>query len=114
MYEDIEPLFACVMLPTLSIALANNAFMDYQSEEEIFAIPAPIAGTVHPLRIKGEMSEMPFFQTFNENGPTGEIEKAGSSSTRKVKLGHRAGFPVNLTDHCNRREALVKAEGMFE
>lgn len=114
MYEDMQPLFACVMLPALVIALANDAFQDYHTEEEIFAIPPPLAGTVHHLRIKEEMLEVPFFQRFNSNGPSGQIEKAGPSATRKVKLGHRAGFPVNLTDHCNRREALVKAESMFK
>ncbi|KAG9242200.1 hypothetical protein BJ878DRAFT_544482 [Calycina marina] len=110
MYEDMETLFACVMLPALVIALANDAFQDCHSEEEILAIPPPLAGTVHHLRIKEEMLEMPFFQRFNANGPTGQIEKAGPASTRDVKLGHRAGFPVNLTGHCKRREALVKAE----
>ena len=49
MYEDIVPLFACAMLPALAIALANDAFRDYRSLEEIFAIPPPIAGTVHPF-----------------------------------------------------------------
>jgi hypothetical protein len=114
MYEDMEPLFACVMLPALVIALANDAFQDYHSKKEIFAIPPPLAGTVHHLRIKEEMLEVPFFQRFNANGPTGQIEKAGPAGTRDVKLGHRAGFLVNLTGHCKRREALVKAESMFK
>jgi hypothetical protein len=113
MYEDIEPLFACAMLPTLAIALANDAFQDYHSYEEIFAIPPPIAGIVHPLRIKEEMSEVPFFQTFDANGPTDAIEKAGPFNTRTVNLSHRAGFPTNITMHCGRREVLVKADGMF-
>jgi hypothetical protein len=65
MYEDIVPLFACAMLPALAITLANDAFRDYRSLEEIFAIPPPIAGTVHPLRIKEEMLDVPFFQTFD-------------------------------------------------
>ena len=65
MYEDIVPLFACAMLPALAIVLANDAFRDYRFLEEIFAIPPPIAGTVHPLRIKEEMLDVPFFQTFD-------------------------------------------------
>ena len=60
------------------------------------------------------MLEVPFFQRFNTNSPTGQIKKAGLASTRDVKLGHRAGFPVNFTGHCKRREALVKAESMFK
>lgn len=113
MYEDIKPLFACAMLPALAITLANDAFQDYHSYEEIFAIQTPIAGIVHPLRIREDMLEVPFFQTFDENGPTDVIEKAGPFSARTVSLGHRAGFPTNITMHCRRREALVKADGMF-
>lgn len=90
MYEDIQPLFSCAMLPALAIALAKDVFQDYHSYEEIFAIPPPIAGTVHCLRIKEEMLEVPFFQTFDANGPTGMIEKAGPFSTRTVNVGHRA------------------------
>lgn len=113
MYEDIEPLFACAMLPALAITLANDALQDYHSYEEIFAIPPPMAGTVHSLRIREEMLEVPFFQTFDADGPTGVIEKAGPFSARTVNLGHRAGFPTNITIHCGRRESLVKAAGMF-
>ena len=80
MYEDIEPLFACAMLPALAISLANDAFQDYHSIQEIFAIPPPIASTVHQLRIKEEMLDVPFFQTFDANGPTSMIEKANTFS----------------------------------
>lgn len=114
MYEDMQPLFACVILPALVIALANNVFHNYHFEKEIFTIPPPLANTVHHLRIKEKILEVPFFQRFNSNGPTGQIEKTGPSATRKVNLGHKAGFPVNLTDHCNKKEALVKAESMFK
>jgi len=41
LYEDIEPLFANFLFPFLVIAIANNAFRDYDSLESIFAIPAP-------------------------------------------------------------------------
>jgi hypothetical protein len=113
MYEDMEPLFACAVLPALAIALANDAFEDYHSLEEIFDIPAPRAGTPHALRIRKRMLDAPFFQTFDANGPTGVIEKAMTFSTRTVKLGHRAGFASNITMHCTRREVLVLADGMY-
>jgi hypothetical protein len=113
MYEDIEPLFACAMLPALAIALANDAFQDYHSFEEIFAIPPPIAGTIESLRIKEEMLDVPFFQTFDTDRPTGMIEKADLFSTRTVNLGYRAGFPTNITIYCRRREVLVKADCIF-
>jgi hypothetical protein len=111
MYEDMDPLFACAMLPALAIALANDAFEDYHTLEDIFNIPAPPAGTSHSLQIRGEMLDVPFFQTFNANGPSGVIEKATTFSNRMVNLGHRAGFAANLTMHCERRESLVLADG---
>lgn len=69
----MEPLFACVMLPILSIALANVAFLDYYSVEDIFAIPVLIQSTLYQLRIREAMLEVPLFQTFanswgNERG----------------------------------------------
>jgi hypothetical protein len=112
MYKDIEPLFACTILLALAIMLVNDAFQDYHSLEEIFDIPPPIAGTVQPLRIKDDMLDVPFFQTFNMDGPTGTIEKVNVFSNRMVNLGHRAGFPTNITIHCGRRELLVKVDGM--
>jgi hypothetical protein len=111
MYEAMEPLFACAMLPALVIALANDAFKDYHSLEEIFNIPAPRAGTTHILRIREEMLSVPFFQTFDINGPTGMIQKAMGFNNRTVDMGHRAGFGSNITTHCERREALVLADG---
>jgi hypothetical protein len=113
MYEDIEPLFACAMLPALAIALANDAFQDYCSLEEIFDILPPIAGTLQPLRIKDDMLDVPFFQTFNADGPTGTIEKANTFSNRTVNLSYRAGFPTNITIYCGRREALVKVDSIL-
>ena len=111
MYEGMEPLFACAMLPALVIALANDAFVDYHSLEEIFDIPPPIAGTSQVLRTRETIDDVPFFQTFDANGPTGMIGKAMAFSTRTVDLGHRAGFVSNVTIQCTRREALVLADG---
>lgn len=113
MYEDMDPLFACAVLPALAIALANDAFQDHHSVDDIFDIPAPRAGTSHILRIRQEMLEAPFFQIFEVDGPTGQMEKAMNFSNRTVMLGHRAGFASNITMHCTRREALVLADGMF-
>ena len=77
----MEPLFVYIMLPILTITLVNDAFQDYYSKEEIFAISLLLIGTVYHLRIKKEILEVPFFQTFNTNGPIGQIEKASPSTT---------------------------------
>ncbi len=91
MYENMKPLFANPVLPLLTIALADRAFQDYATFEEIEAIPPPADGSLHHLRIKKDMLRVPFFQIVSADGPTGKIQGAGSFSNRTVDLGHRAG-----------------------
>ena len=111
MYEDMEPLFANPVLPLLAIALADHAFRDHRTFEEIEAIPPPADGSLHHLRIKKEMLRVPIFQIISADGPTGKIHGASSFSNRTVDLGHRAGYEENIGIHDIRREALVKADG---
>jgi hypothetical protein len=111
MYEDMEPLFANPILPLLAIALADDAFQDYQTSEEIFAIPPPSDGNLHELRIRKELGRVPFFQIMSPSGPTGKIQQAVSFTKRMVDLGHRAGYPQNIGVRAIRREVLVKADG---
>ena len=113
MYEDMEPLFANPTLPLLTIALADRAFQDYASFEEIEAIPPPADGSLHHLRIKKDMLHVPFFRIVSADGPTGKIQGAGSFSNRTVDLGHRAEHEENIGIHDIRREALVKADDKF-
>ena len=61
MYEDMEPLFANPVLPLMAIALADDAFQDYGSFEEIEAIPSPADGSLHHLRIKKGHASSTFF-----------------------------------------------------
>jgi carbonic anhydrase len=107
----MQPLFANPMLPLLAIAFASNAFEDYHSFEEIFAIPPPVVGAIYEIRIRKEMLQVPFFQVMSPNGPTGKIQGAASFDKRMVDLGHRAGYLENITVHAMRREVLVKADG---
>lgn len=111
MYEDMEPLFANPILPLLAIALADDAFRDYSNFEEIEAIPPPQDGSLHHLRIKKEMLQVPFFRTMSADGPTEKILTASSFSNRTVQLGHRAGYAENIGLHDIRAEVLVKADG---
>jgi hypothetical protein len=110
LYEDMEPLFANPLLPFLAIAIANNAFQDYNSPESIFAIPAPRQGTVTILKFKKSFLDIPF-QRMSRDGPTGEHKDAASYHRRKVELGHRAGYVVNITTQAGRRESMVKVGG---
>ena len=95
----------------LAIALANDAFQDYSSFEEIEAIPPPERGSLYHLRFKPSLLDQPFFRTVTKTGPTEKILKSNSWTTRLKDLGHRAGISENVTVHAFRREALVKADG---
>ena len=107
----MEPLFANPVLSLLAIALADEAFQDYGTFEEIEAVPPPTDGSLHHLRIKNGMLKLPFFQTATSDGPTGEIQKACAFSNRTVDLGHRAGYEENIGIHDMRAEVLVRADG---
>jgi hypothetical protein len=61
LYKDMEPLFVNPLLPFLAIAIANNAFRDYDSPERIFELPAPWRGTVTILKFKNSVLDVPFF-----------------------------------------------------
>jgi hypothetical protein len=111
LYEDMEPLYANPLMPFFAIALADEAFLDYQTFEDIFRIPPPKKGIPFTLRIKQEMYRVPFFQIMSAEGATGKIQKAGSHSKRTVDGGHRAGMGANITFRAKRREALVTADG---
>ena len=111
MYEDMEPLFANPVLPLLAIALADQAFQDYSTFENIENIPPPEDVSLHHLRMKDEMLSVPFFQNVTSNGPTGKTHGAVSFSNRTVALGHRAGYQENIGIHDIRAEVLVRADG---
>ena len=106
----MEPLFANPVLPLLAIALADYAFRDYRTFEEIEAIPSSANGSLHYLRIKKEMLRVSIFQIISATGPIGKIHGASSFSNRIVDLGHRAEYEENIGIHDIRREALVKAD----
>jgi hypothetical protein len=110
-YEDIEPLYANPVLPLLAIALADDAFVDYQTFAAVEQIPPPADGSMHLLQIKEEMLSVPFFRGSTVNGPTERICTASTFSQRTRNLGHRAGYEENITIHDIRAEGLVRADG---
>ncbi|KAL2054829.1 hypothetical protein ABVK25_005133 [Lepraria finkii] len=106
----MEPLFANPVLPLLAIALADRAFQEYATFEEIEAIPPPVDRSLYHLRIKKDMVRIPFFQIVSADRPTGKIQGAGSFSNRTVDLGYHAGYEENIGIYNIRRETLVKAD----
>jgi hypothetical protein len=109
----MKPLHVNPILPFLSVALVDDIFVDYHTMEEIFDIPAPLAGTVTKIRTKPELYYVPFFQTMSSEGPTGKIRKAAVAAKQLVDAGHRAGIAENLSFRATRRVALIKADGRW-
>ena len=109
----MEPLFANSVLPLLAIALADLAFQDYATFEEIETIPPPADRSLYHLRIKKNMLHVSFFQRVSVEGSTGKIQGVGSFSNRTVDLRHRVGYEEDVEIRNIRREALFKADGKF-
>src|SRR5438552_3951063 len=108
----MQPLFANPVLPLLTIALADGAFQDYRTFEEIEAIPPPADRSLYHLRIREELHPVPFFRALTK-GPTEKIQTASSFTKSLAATSHRAGYEENIWVHDFRREILVKADGRF-
>jgi len=90
------------MLFNLARLLAQHAFRDYITYEDLMAIEPPEDGELMPLPWKDELLETPFF--INES--TGKIETANSYSNRDRDACRRAGYPDGIRNHDFRREGL--------
>ncbi|QKX60504.1 uncharacterized protein TRUGW13939_07649 [Talaromyces rugulosus] len=108
-YEDIGemPLYLNPVMDLVIIALAQDAFRDFTSVDEIFAL-RPNEGLPYQLALTEP--NRPFFEKMSRGGPTGEILTADWLFTELKKLCSRAGYPRHFTGHDIRAEALVKAD----
>lgn len=113
MYEDIKPLFANSILLLLTIALADRAFQNYATFEEIEAISSSADEFLHHLRIKKDMLRVSFFRIISVDEPTKKIQEANLFSNRIVNLSYRAEYEKNIEIHNIRRKALVKTDDKF-
>lgn len=66
-----------------------------------------------PLEWKPDMLSKPFLQRMSSSGPTGKIGSAGSFNKSLGNWSKRAGFKDRVRVHDGRREALIKADGMY-
>ena len=103
MHEDLEPrpLFCNPVLTILARAIADDAFKDYRTAEELLDIDPP-NGEMHHLHLNESILDRPFFQVAS----TGEIEKADTFSRRLRELGLRTGYLRPPTIHDFRAEGL--------
>ncbi|KAL2050086.1 hypothetical protein ABVK25_009696 [Lepraria finkii] len=102
-HEGLEPrpLFCNPVLTMLARAIADNAFRDYSTMEELFDIEPPEDKMYH-LRQRDGVLDKPFFHVLS----TGEMEKADTFSRRLRELGIRAGYLRPPTIHDFRAEGL--------
>ena len=96
-HEGLEPrpLFCNPVLTMLARAIADNAFRDYGTIEELLEIEPP-ENEMYYLRQNKSVLGKPFFYVVS----TGEIEKADTFSRRLRELGVRAGYlrpPLSTT-----------------
>lgn len=103
-HEGLEPLplFCNPVLTMLARAIADNAFRDHSSMEELLEIRLPENEMYH-LWQNESVPGKPFFHVVS----TGEIEKADTFSRRLRELGVRAGYlrPPAIDD--------FRAEGLY-
>ena len=91
----------------LARAIADYAFRDYSTIEELLEIEPPDDEMYH-LRQNESVLGKPFFQVISNR----EIEKADTFSRRLRELGVRAGYLRPPTIHDFRAEGLYLI-GMF-
>ncbi len=93
------------------MALADGAFKDYSTLEEILELEPPADQNIWHVEWKDSVLDTPVFRKVSLDGPTDEIQTSSSYDQQLSAVGHRAGYKVNITVHAARREALVKADG---
>ncbi|KAK5086213.1 hypothetical protein LTR70_007458 [Exophiala xenobiotica] len=92
-------------------ALADGVLRDYQTWDEICAIPRPPQRKHVIIEYVPEKSHWPLFP---RSSPIGHLDHSRSSASLTSKalldLGFRAGFRDHLTLHAARREVLMQVD----
>ncbi|KAK3169331.1 hypothetical protein OEA41_008714 [Lepraria neglecta] len=109
-HEGLEPrpLFCNPVLTMLARAIADHAFRDYSTMEELLEIEPPEDEMYH-LRQNESVLSKPFFQVISN----GEMEKADTFSRRLRELGVRAGYLRPPTIHDFRAEGLYLIDKLY-
>ena len=102
MHEGLEPrpLFFNPVFTMLARAVADNAFKDYGTWEELLELE-PLDEEMHHLHFKEDVLDKPFFEM-----STGKIQKANTFGKHLRDLGFHAGYVRPPTIHDFRVEGL--------
>ncbi len=109
MYEDAPILAFNAVAFILAIALANNAFRDHSTLEEILAIRPPVGEATVAIDWSWEKRNEPVFKDGD-----GKIEKSSAFGHNLAEVGHRAGYEQNITVRDARREVLTLVDCGFQ
>jgi hypothetical protein len=112
-YEDLgddTPLYFNPVRDLVAIALAQGAFRDFTSLDQILAL-RPAEDFLYELVL--ESPHWPFFAKMLKEGLTKEILTASWLMAELQELCSRAGYPNPITGHDIRAEALIKADRKF-
>jgi hypothetical protein len=105
-YEELksgpEKLYCSPMLYVLAIFFANNAFRDYRSVEELFALQITDEDQLwHEVAWDERVLDLPIFPNISP----------AIFHRLFVNVGYRAGFTIPLTNHQIRAEVLILIDG---
>ncbi|KAB8070465.1 hypothetical protein BDV29DRAFT_197996 [Aspergillus leporis] len=117
-YKEELPLMFNLLVFFLPMAVADGAFCEYKSVDEIldaaeFAEGEPEEKIVAKLIFKPEILDTPVFRPYNEQSigdSTGRSRGADSFGKEFAELGHRAGYKRNVTVRACRRWALMETD----
>ncbi|KAL2041983.1 hypothetical protein N7G274_005171 [Stereocaulon virgatum] len=110
-HEGLEPrpLFCNPVLTMLARAIADNAFRDYSTMEELLEIEPPENEMYH-LRQNEKCAQQALFST---SSPPARWKKADTFSRRLRELGVRAGYLRPPTIHDFRAEGLYLVDKLY-
>ncbi|THC87771.1 hypothetical protein EYZ11_012784 [Aspergillus tanneri] len=120
-YTEEMPIFLNLLTFFLPLAFADRAFRDYESVDDILDEVELLSGTlqegedkvIDTIHFKSDILETPVFRPRDEQAikaSTGRARGADAFGKLFAALGHRAGYPDNVTVRACRRSALMEAD----
>jgi hypothetical protein len=95
----------------LPMALADRAFKDYGSIEDLLAIDLPPGQDAMVLKWSPQVLDLGIFRTMTADGPTTQMQSSSSFLSQLRQLAERAGILKPIGVHAFRREVLLKVDG---
>jgi hypothetical protein len=96
----------------LALFLADDAFKDYHSQEELFELELKDPDQpIWELQWDERVRNLPVFPQVRCDGPSDKTLSTNAFTRQLQDLGRRAGYKLPLKPHQIRAEALIKVDG---